>query len=258
MTPQPRKSSNPGSRTRANQRAGRGRGSSARDARRAARREERMDRDVRQQDERDERDAQPQESRGSLPQARSVERQARRRAQARQAPARLARNFVQLPQRINPGVTVFTALLVAFLAFSIAQPLRNYFEQRSQIAELESKITSQEQYKAELIEEINRYGNENYIKEVARTRLGLIEPGESAFRIISPKIKANGQVGAEGSDFVPGEEEPTAPAPWYEQLWDSISVPEHESVVDDNDEDGPALKLPTVPQAGDPPPPPKN
>ena len=179
----------------------------------------------------------------TIPSARSVERRAARREQAKQAPRRMARSFVQLPQRINPGVTLLVAIIVAFLAFSMAQPLRNYFEQRAELADLNAKIQSQEQHKEELIEELNRYENESYIKEQARTRLGLIEPGESAFRIISPQIKASGEAGAES---VPGEEDPQAPGPWYEQLWDSISVPEEDIVTNENDSD--SLDMPTVPE----------
>ena len=183
-----------------------------------------------------------------IPQARSVERKSARRQQVKQAPKRMARKFVQLPQRINPGITVLTAVLVIFLAFSIAQPLRNYFEQRTELSQLNAKIESQEQKKADLIEDLNRYDNENFVKEQARARLGLIEPGESAFRIISPKIKAGGEVTSE-EDHVPGRDDPQSPGPWYSQLWDSISVPEEESVTNTDDEDTDSLKLPTVPES---------
>lgn len=157
-----------------------------------------------------------------LPQARSVQRQQERRQRVHTAPARMARNFVALPQKINPLATVISIVLVIFLALSIATPLRNYFEQRAEIARLDEKIQSQEQRKRELTDELNRYHNEDYIKEQARTRLGLIEPGESAFRIISPRIKstAPGETVAEDDPNQQGERE------WYQKLWDSLSVPE--------------------------------
>lgn len=159
--------------------------------------------------------------RGGIPRARSVERQERIRERAQAAPKRLARSFVQLPKKVSPVVLTVAALLVIFLAISIAQPLRNYFEQRAELAEINAQISQQQQERDRLTEELNRYNNEDYIKEQARTRLGLIEKGESAFRILSPEINST----APGS--TPGAEE-TAPekGDWYKQLWDSISVPE--------------------------------
>lgn len=184
--------------------------------------------------------ASDQQPRPGLPRARSIERQDRRRERAQAAPARLARSFVQLPQRVSPAILIFVALMVIFLALSIAQPLRNYFDQRSQLAQLEQQIDAQEQERDRLTGELNRFNNEDYIKEQARTRLGLIEPGESAFRIFSPKIDAN------SSGSTPGVETdvPEEPGEWYQQLWDAISTPEEEKPTGDHVVDH---NLPTVP-----------
>lgn len=177
-----------------------------------------------------------------LPQARSVQRQQERRQRVHTAPTRMARSFVALPQKVNPLATVISAVLVIFLALSIATPLRNYFEQRAELARLEETIQSQEQRKKELTDELNRYHNEDYIKEQARTRLGLIEPGESAFRIISPRIKttAPGESVAEDDSNEQGERE------WYQKLWDSLSVPEPtpEEIKQEKEQ----THLPTIPE----------
>ena len=113
----------------------------------------------------------------------------------------------------------------------------------AELAQLNQEIEAQEKEKAELTSELNRYRDEDYIKEQARTRLGLIEPGESAYRIISPKIHAD-ELGTESEEGSNGESEGNRD--WYAQLWDSISTPEEELKEDD-----PATedhKLPTVPE----------
>ncbi len=182
-------------------------------------------------------------SRATLPRSRSLEARDRRRARAQQAPRRMARSFIQLPKQMNPLVTLGVVLLVICLALSIATPLRNYFEQRATLAQLNADIAQQQQRKGELTKELNKYQNEDYIKEQARTRLGLIEPGESAFRIMSPKIHS----GTPGSDSIGQHEEPTESKPWYQELWDSIAIPEkapETSPAPDHE-----LPVPTVPKA---------
>lgn len=183
-----------------------------------------------------------------LPQARSVQRQQERRQRVHTAPARMARSFVTLPQKINPLATVISIVLVIFLALSIATPLRNYFEQRAEIARLDEKIHAQEQRKNELTDELNRYNNEDYIKEQARTRLGLIEPGESAYRIISPRIKST----APGEGVNGDDEKQQGEREWYQKLWDSLSVPEptEEQIQQEQQQN----HLPTIPDPNQPKP----
>lgn len=177
-----------------------------------------------------------------LPRARSVERREERRARAQQAPRRVARSFVQLPRKFSPKGMIVAAVLAVFLALSISTPLRNYYEQRSELAEVNSTIVGQEQRKAELTDELNRYSNEDYIKEQARTRLGLIEPGESAFRIISPSINASAPDPALDDN---ADEENKR---WYTKLWDSISIPEEELTPEEfTTGDVENHHLPTVP-----------
>lgn len=155
-----------------------------------------------------------------LPQPRSTEERTRRVRAAKDAPKRLARSFVQLKSSINPAVLALTVLVLAAVVVSVATPMRNYFQQRAQIAEVNAQIERQETEKRALTEEIEKYGSEAYLKEQARTRLGLVEPGETAYRLLDPGINS-------GADYVPGEvtETPEAPSPWYSQLWGAIATP---------------------------------
>lgn len=113
------------------------------------------------------------------------------------------------------GVLVVVTILI--LA-AIAVPLRNYFQGRSEIARLNETIAAKELEKELLLDEIERYNDEAFIREEARRRLGLIEPGETAFRIIDPAMEQDPATTS-------SEEEETEPEPWYEILWGSIAEP---------------------------------
>lgn len=178
----------------------------------------------------------------SIPSARSVERQQQRRQRAQSAPSRIARTFVEVPKKINPVVLLMAIGLVVFLAWSIAVPARNYFEQKSELARIEAQIEGNQREKQELTEELNRYNSEDYIREQARTRLGLIEPGETAFRLISPRIDSNSPTDD------PGQEDPGDTRQWYQRLWDSVSIPEEEITEPSEQAPAPEHKLPTLPE----------
>ncbi|MBB3115790.1 FtsB family cell division protein [Corynebacterium bovis] len=192
-------------------------------------------------------------SRG-LPRPRSTERRARLGDRAKAAPGRAARQFIALPRRVNPLAAVVVFLVVAFLALSVATPLRNYFQQRAELQHINEQITDQLQRRDELRSELDRYRNEDYVREQARTRLGLIEPGESSFRLLDPRISSGG-TDADGQ--APGEAELPSEKnkPWYTRLWDSVAVPAEAGgdapPGDGSHGPGHVLPVPTVPQPGE-------
>ncbi|MDN6509464.1 MAG: septum formation initiator family protein [Corynebacterium sp.] len=182
----------------------------------------------------------------------------RRQREVRQAPRKLARSFVELPKKVNPLVTVAVILVLAFVALSVATPLRNYFQQRAELAEVNATIERQLAERDDLNEELDRYNSEAYVREQARTRLGVVEPGESAFRLMDPRIDTS-------SPPDPGMEKDDAePDPWYTQLWGSVATPDDEDdgsadEGQDGDSDGGSGNLPIDPdqpedpaQEGDP------
>ncbi|AWT25724.1 Cell division protein FtsL [Corynebacterium provencense] len=155
-----------------------------------------------------------------LPAPKSTEERTRRVRAAKDAPRKVARSFVQLKSSVNPVVVAVSVLVLAAVVVSVATPLRNFFEQRAAIAEVNATIERQEAEKQALTEEIARYGSEAYVREQARTRLGLVEPGETAYRLMDPDISS-------GADYVPGEveETPEPEKPWYSRLWGAVATP---------------------------------
>lgn len=120
------------------------------------------------------------------------------------------------------GVAVFiTVVLIVLVA--IAVPLRNYYTGRAEIARLNESIAAKQQEKADLEEQLERYGDEDYAKQEARRRLGMVEPGETAWRIIDPRMQGSTITSEHAED-------PDADAPWNEVLWNSLrEVPKEEA-----------------------------
>lgn len=105
-------------------------------------------------------------------------------------------------------ITVVVAVLLA-----IAVPLRNYYEGRSEIARLNDSIAALEQRKSDLETDIAKYQDPEYVKQEARRRLGVMEPGETAWRIIDPRMTQGENITTEQA---PDERS------WAEVVWDSL------------------------------------
>ncbi len=135
------------------------------------------------------------------------------------------------------------ALLLVFLVLTLAMPLRTFAEQRAELAKTRENIARMEERTRQLQAEKDRFSDPGYVKEQARIRLGLVEEGETPFRIIDPAL------GAGPGEEPVGTEAPPA-KPWYAQLWDSVSVPPQKEKPANpaRDEATRPDRLPTVPE----------
>jgi cell division protein FtsB len=79
------------------------------------------------------------------------------------------------------GRAAVLGVLVLLLAMATVVPLRQYFEQRSRIAELEAKVTALEHARADLADQMRRYRDPEYLERLARECLGMVRPGEIPF-----------------------------------------------------------------------------
>ena len=114
------------------------------------------------------------------------------------------------PRRVSARVAALGAVLFA-LTLAYAYPLRVYLSQQAEIARLEADQAAQRERIRQLVEDIAKWNDEEYIKEQARDRFLLVEVGEQLYVF----------------GTVPGEDdeegEVTSP-PWYEQVWTSVQT----------------------------------
>ena len=137
------------------------------------------------------------------------------------------------------GIGVIIAVVLVVL-LSIAVPLRNYYHGQSEIARLESSIAAKQVKKDELLTEIDKYKSEEYIKQEARRRFGVMDEGETAYRIMDPRMDSGDTVTSDHREETDGRD-------WYTVLWDSVADPEEQLEPPET-----SMKLPTEPTAEQP------
>lgn len=102
---------------------------------------------------------------------------------------------------------VLIALMLAY-----AYPLRVYLAQQAEIAQLEADQRAQRERIKQLADEVERWNDDEYIKDQALQRLLLTEIGNQVYVV--------------GVDPTQSDEDGnTAPPPaWYEQVWTSVQT----------------------------------
>ncbi len=82
--------------------------------------------------------------------------------------------------RPTPRAAVLAALVLV-LALAMVVPVRQYFEQRSQMAELQRTVEQLEVQRARMRAQLERLHDPDYLERVARECLGMVRPGEIPF-----------------------------------------------------------------------------
>ena len=112
------------------------------------------------------------------------------------------------------GRAAVLALVLAALVISSVVPLRAYFSQRADLAELRARTAAQEKRVEALKAVKQKWEDPAYVEAQARSRLHFVMPGETGYVVLGPeeapapsKKKA---VVASGNDA------------WFAKLWDSV------------------------------------
>ena len=133
---------------------------------------------------------------------------------------------IAFPKQDMASVVILIGVLIVVL-LAIAAPLRNFYEGRAEIARANESIARLEAQKEALENDIAKYDDEEYLKQEARRRLGVMEEGETAWRIIDPRMTTPEAI-TTGKDDIPDTRG------WAEVLWDSLrEVPESLPPADD-------------------------
>lgn len=112
------------------------------------------------------------------------------------------------------GRAALLFLVLTGLALTLAWPARQYVDQRRQIASLRSQTQVTKDRVTLLQQQVQQWGDPQYVEAQARQRLHFRLPGETAYVVLRPQHR--------GAVTVP-EPLTTAPTkPWYSSMWDSV------------------------------------
>ena len=170
--------------------------------------------------------------------SRDAERAERAAERAQRSRTRRARVFPK--QDMASVVILISVVLLVLLA--IAAPLRNYYEGRAEIARAQESIERLEARKQALESDIAMYEDDAFMRQEARRRLGVVEEGETVWRILDPRMSAPDNI-TTAADEIPDDRE------WSEVLWDSLrDIPEAEAPEAEADAPEQEAPQPDAPQ----------
>ena len=119
-----------------------------------------------------------------------------------------------MPQSALARQVAILGLVLCAVALSVAFPLRNYLEQRADLAAAVASQQDLEQQRAELQARKDALLDNDYVAAEARRRLQFVTPGDTVFLVHAPALVDSG----DGSSSVPASNEP-----WYGGLWDTLT-----------------------------------
>ncbi|MBF6210688.1 septum formation initiator family protein [Nocardia puris] len=136
-------------------------------------------------------------------------------------PRKIAARSADKPERtilgLSTGKAVVLAVVVCALALTLSVPMRTYFGQRAEAAQLAQERRELEADLARLRDRRAQQQDPAYIRSEAKDRLRLVMPGETPYIVQVPGIEAPPRPAPPTKSKVPD--------PWYTDLWRTISEP---------------------------------
>ena len=113
------------------------------------------------------------------------------------------------------------AAVACVLTLTIAGPVRTYFSQRTEMAQLSATEAALRDQIAGLEQRKGQLADPAYIAAQARERLGFVKPGDIPFQVqLPPSAAAAPQPGPQSRGAAKNE-------PWYTSLWRTIADAPH-------------------------------
>lgn len=125
-------------------------------------------------------------------------------------------------------------VVIAGVALVLANSLRIYFTQAQELAQVRSEIAAQQGKIADLEDQLQRWNDAEYVKAIARVRLGWVLPGEVGYHVIGADGKP-----LEGATMNP--EGDAEPGTWWEKMWGSVQLAD-QPAGQETDEDAPVAR----------------
>ncbi len=107
--------------------------------------------------------------------------------------------------------------VIAAIGLVLAHSLRVYFVQRAEIADLKVQIAQEQSNIADLNDQLERWNDPEYVRAIARERLGWVMPGEVGYHVLGADGKP-----LDGATIDAGEDEDAGT--WWERMWGSVQV----------------------------------
>ncbi|TDT32539.1 septum formation initiator family protein [Naumannella halotolerans] len=123
------------------------------------------------------------------------------------------------------GVTrraIALVMVVLMLGISYANSVRIYLNQDAEIAALQQEAEQRQLAIDDLNYELSRWQDENYVRAMARDRLGWVVPGEVGFRVIDAEGNPIGSSLDRQAQVPAAEAEPKVP--WWSRLENGIAA----------------------------------
>jgi cell division protein FtsB len=112
-------------------------------------------------------------------------------------------------------------LVLSVLTISYASSLKAYFQQHSQIQQLQSEISSSQTSIQRLETEKAQWHDPAYVREQARARFGYLMPGQTSYVVIGD----NGRpLAAQATLSDPRTTTSRTPTAWWTSEWRSVQL----------------------------------
>jgi cell division protein FtsB len=119
------------------------------------------------------------------------------------------------------GRAMVLLLVLSVLTISYASSLKAYFQQHSQIQQLQGQIASSESSIHRLESEKARWTDPAYVREQARARFGYLMPGETSYVVIGEDGKP---LAAQSTLSDPRTSTSSTPTAWWTTEWKSVQL----------------------------------
>ena len=112
-------------------------------------------------------------------------------------------------------------LVLSVLTISYASSLKAYFQQHSQIQQLQSQIASSQASINRLENEKAQWQDPAYVREQARARFGYLMPGQTSYVVIGDNGKP---LAAQARLSDPRTSSTKTPTAWWTTEWRSVEL----------------------------------
>lgn len=113
------------------------------------------------------------------------------------------------------GRAVVLILVAAALVTSLAFPIREYLAQRTAIAAAEQRADMLENRVGSLQDQVDRWGDDDFVEQQARERLHYVYPGETGLVLLTPEDVETARKPEIRTDVEPE-------VAWFDTLWGSM------------------------------------